>query len=72
MKEKADQVRFKLIQNCLKYDWLIAQFEKIGTHLTRTELSDILNGRRTSEKAVMVLDKSIELLNRYETVFVNA
>ena len=72
MKEKANTVRIKLIQNCLKYDWLIAQFEKIGTHLTRTELSDILHGRRTSEKAVKVLDQSIEFLEKYERLFASS
>lgn len=69
MKEKANQVRIMLIRNCLKYDWLSAQFEKIGVKLARTELSDILHGRRCSQKAEMVIDKSIEFLERYERLF---
>lgn len=72
MTEQANKVRIALIRNCLTYDWLRLQFEKIGVKLARTELSDILHGRRTSKKALMVLDKSAEFLERYETFYQGA
>ena len=72
MREKINQVKVKLMLHHLKYDWLIDQFEKDEIPLTKTECSDIFNGRRTTEKARMVVDKSLEYLAKYERLFANA
>ena len=65
MQEKRERVRVLLCKYCLTYAWLINQLEKHGVLVSASEMSDILNCRRRGQKAVTVIDKSIEILEKY-------
>ena len=69
MREKRERVRVLLLTYHLTYAWLIFELEKRGVKVTSTELCDICHGRRTSEKAVNVIDTSMEILERYGTCY---
>lgn len=65
MREKREKVKMLMMKYYLTYAWLINELEKLGVVVTNTELSDILNDRRRSEKAAKVLEKSVEILVKY-------
>lgn len=65
MQEKREKVRMLLSKYCLTYAWLINELEKQQISVSTSEISDILNYRRRGDKAVMVIDKSSEILERY-------
>ena len=71
LSEKAYDISCRMLKHRLKYDWLIHLFEQDGVTLARTELSDILHGRRKSQKAEQVVDRAREFLDKYERAFVN-
>ena len=65
MQEKREKVRTLLSKYCLTYAWLINELEKQQVLISTSEMSDILNCRRRGEKAIVVIDKSIEILEKY-------
>ena len=65
MREKIERVRMLLFRYHLSYVWLISELEKQDVTVYATELSDIMAFRRRGKKSVMVIDKSIEILERY-------
>lgn len=65
MREKREKIRSLLVKYYLTYAWLINELEKQGVSLANTELSDILNDRRRGEKSVKVIEKSVEILEKY-------
>jgi len=65
MQEKSDKVRILLCQYHLTYAWLMSELDKIGISVDKSSLSEILTGRRKRNKAVIVLDGSLEVLGKY-------
>lgn len=65
MQEKREKVRILLSKYCLTYVWLINELDKQHIAVSNSEMSDILNCRRRGEKAVTVIEKSIEILEKY-------
>ncbi len=65
MRAKREKVRLLLQKYYLTYAWLINELEKQGVVVANSELSDILTDRRRSEKAAKVLEKSVEILEKY-------
>ncbi len=72
MQEKRERVRVLLSKYCLTYAWLINELEKQGVSVSTSELSDILSCRRRGEKAVTVIDHSIDILNKYGKSYAEA
>lgn len=65
MQKKREKVRILLSKYCLTYAWLINELDKQDIAVSNSEMSDILSCRRRGEKAVTVIDKSIEILEKY-------
>ena len=65
MQEKREKVKVFLLKYHLTYTWLINELEKQGVSVYKEDMSAYLSGRRKGQKAVMVIDKSIEILEKY-------
>lgn len=69
MGNKGIEIKAALMERGLKQEWLIKQILKFGIPISKTELSDILHGRRVTEKAQRVLDTARTLIKYYDSVF---
>ncbi len=72
MPEKREKIRSLLPKYRLTYAWLIHELEKQKVSVSASEMSDILNYRRQGEKAETVINKSIEILEKYDKCYVRA
>lgn len=68
MKEKCDKIRVFLYENRLSQAWLIDRLYRAGLETSKTELSEIIAGRRKGPKAVRIADMSLEVLATYGAV----
>lgn len=67
LKERV-KIREMLSRNSLSCVWLRNQLEADGlTGVTAPILSNTLNGARKGPKATAIIEKSLEILNAYET-----
>lgn len=67
MRENREQIRLMLDRNALTQVWLINQLEGQGVDTDKTEMSSILRGTRKGPKAELIMDKSLEILEVYES-----
>jgi hypothetical protein len=72
MQKRREKVRMFLAKYCLTYGWLINELEKQNVSVSTSELSDILNYRRRGKKADTVINKSIEILEKYVRCYAEA
>ena len=55
----------------LKYSWLRLELKKQGIDVDKSSMYEIMSGRRCGEKAELVINSSLEILKKYETLFAN-
>lgn len=58
-------VRLQVAKYRLTYVWLINQLEQRGLHTNKSEMAQILAGKRTGWKADNILTNSLAVLDRY-------
>ncbi len=67
--DSRERVRVLLARNQLRFPWLIDQLAKEGVNTCASELGSGLSGRRKGPKVDTVIEKSLEVLERYESCF---
>ncbi len=72
MEGKGTEIRSKLQKHHLSNVWLINRLEEEGVVTDKTELSSALSGTRRGNKVDRILDKSLEILDKYEKCFAGA
>lgn len=65
MQEKREKVKVLILKYHLNYTWLINELERQGVNVYKEDMSAYLSGRRKGPKAAAVIEKSIEILERY-------
>ena len=69
MNEKREKIRGLLAQYCLSYVWLVNQLNKRGLIITPNELCQYITGRRRGERAEIVLNLCIQILECYVELY---
>lgn len=69
MENKGIEIKAALMERGLKQEWLIKQILKFGIPISKAELSDIIHGRRVTEKAQRVLDTARILIKYHDSIF---
>lgn len=72
MLEMREKVRLLLKQYHLTNMWLTFELEKVGLSIDGSTISQILTGVRKSPQAKEVIERSFEILERYEKLYVKA
>lgn len=70
--KKRLEIRRRLSNYRLSQVWLISQLAKRGLKTDKTEMSSILAGSRVGAKTEYILNACIEILNQYQTSFVDS
>lgn len=71
MEKEREIVRAMLYKNSLSHTWLINRLEEKGVSIDSTNLSSILRGRRKGNKAHLILNEALIILQHYEEVAMN-
>lgn len=66
MNKDGVNIRVKLIRNDRSQNWLVEQLAKQGIKTDKTELSNVLHGRRRGKKADSIIDASKKILTSEE------
>ena len=66
MNKDGVNIRVKLIRNDRSQNWLVEQLAKQGIKTDKTELSNVLHGRRRGKKAYSIIDASQKILTSEE------
>lgn len=66
MIEVGRKIRVLLFENGLTQVWLIGQLRERGIVTDKTEMSSVLKGTRVGNKADLILQTSVEILNEYQ------
>lgn len=69
MKEKITKIKLFMWENNLKNAWLMCELRKRGIIVDKSGLSEILNGRREGKKALDIIQKSMQIIEKYESNF---
>jgi len=64
-----ERVRTMLARNLLTFPWLIDQLAREGVNTCASELSSGISGKRKGPKVDSVIDRSLQVLERYESCF---
>lgn len=70
MQDKRRAIRNQLSDNRLSFVWLIEQLRLRGIVTDKAELSSVFSGTRNGPKVENILTTSEQILNEYETLFV--
>lgn len=65
MIEVGRKIRIMLFENGLTQVWLIGKLRERGIVTDKTEMSSVLKGTRVGNKADLILQTSVEILNEY-------
>lgn len=65
-------IRERLQKHSLSYVWLIAQLNTKGIKTDKTEMSSVVAGTRTGDKADSIIQTSNKIIDEYEKVFVHS
>lgn len=65
--DSRERVRVLLARNQLTFPWLISQLAREGIQTCATELSTGISGRRKGPKADLLVERSLQVLERYES-----
>ena len=61
-----DEIRMRIATNRLSHTWLIFQLRKRNIETDKTEFSAILAGTRKGEKASLIIETALQILDAYE------
>ncbi len=64
-----ERIRVMLARNQLRFPWLIDQLAKEGVITCASELSSGISGKRKGPKVDTVIEKSLQVLECYESCF---
>lgn len=62
-------IRERLKANELSQNWLIRRLALSGIGTDKTELSAVLSGKRSGDKANAIRERSNEIIDEYERLF---
>lgn len=65
-------IRERLQKHSLSYVWLIAQLGNRGVKTDKTEMSSVVAGTRTGDKANFIIQTANSIIDEYEKVFVHS
>lgn len=65
-------IRERLQKHSLSYVWLIAQLGNRGVKTDKTEMSSVVAGTRTGDKADSIIQTANSIIDEYEKVFVHS
>lgn len=68
MKEQREKIRHLLSRNHLSQVWLINILADKGIEVDKTVMSAVLNGSRKGPKAVDIINQSLEVLGKFESI----